>query len=769
MQQSKKIPLPIDSYLNSIVENMHQHSTLLIKAPPGSGKTTRLPLAVVESTAGKVLVLEPRRLAAKMAAQRICQEAGLKPGQGVGYHFRFEKMLTEQTRLIFYTEGTFLKKLIHDPELRGVDVVIIDEFHERHLETDAALAYLRSLQQTRDLKLILMSATLDLKLLESLPGSHSMEIAASQFPVAVSYLPNQPSILQQSLEQKVRQALKTLPPDSGDVLIFLPGMREMLKVSEVLGDVFGEVSLLHASLPMEEQARAMAPAQGRKIVLATNVAESSITIPGIRVVIDSGIQREAKFSPWHGLKYIADSATTQSSAIQRAGRAGRVAPGKCLRLYSQQDFDAREAFTIPEMFKADLTDLYLLSTQLQLPFQWYQPPPAERWQKARELCFKLGAVDQQGQLTSRGQSMQQYPLGVRLSRALQEGENLSREAKLRLLNFIGQEIEKDSGQQLLRQMSTYLNRPVPAGAALPWEQCLLSGFIDQVAKFRPAHKDFIHYSGKTLKPHSSCRDLHHDFYLILDITQRQEAITILPIEEEWLYQIEPFPFQEDIVVAVDEKIQLRRQTKLGSILLEEMPLPLQWPLPDQQSLHKILLQGEKIFRDKLQAWKEGDDYLRLHYGGRLEGQELEALKPHLRDFFEYTQALSWAGLEQYFIQYFSNHLAIKDLEQLLPSRIRLGGREFKIHYPFGLEPFVEAPIHEFYGLGETPAINRGQTLLTMKLLGPHKRPIQVTKDLNGFWQRTYQQMKKELIREYPRHHWPDDPRVAKAVLLKRQL
>ena len=362
--QYQKIPLPIDEYLQEILKKIQEFSTILIKASPGSGKTTRLPWFIAKNMDKKVVVLEPRRLAAKLAAERIAEEENFKIGQEVGYHFRFENKTSSATQLTFYTEGTFLKKAMNDANLEDTEVVILDEFHERHLETDMALAYLLDLQSRRkNLKIILMSATLDTDITHNLLNPVTIEIEAKNFPVEINYLPNQPSVLNQNLETKIREALEKIPKDH-DILIFLPGMREIQKVQKYLAHLYGEVFILHSEVPKEEQEQALSQNSKRKIILSTNIAESSVTIPGIKAVIDLGIQREAIYSPWNGLKIISDRPVTKSSAIQRAGRAGRTSPGVCYRLYSLQDFEARENFTLPEITKADLTDSYLLAAQL---------------------------------------------------------------------------------------------------------------------------------------------------------------------------------------------------------------------------------------------------------------------------------------------------------------------------------------------------------------------------------------------------------------------
>ncbi len=754
-----KIPLPIDAYLDEIQAKVIESSTVLIKASPGSGKTTRLPWFIAKNATQKVIVLEPRRLAAKLAAERIAFEEGFICGEEVGYHFRFDRRMKDSTQLIFYTEGTFLRRALSDPDLSTVGTIILDEFHERHLETDMALAYLLELKKRRpEIKLILMSATLDTELTKLLSDAAIINIEAPNYPVALHYLPNTPSILNQSLEQKIRGALEQMKP-TGDILVFLPGMREILKVQEYLGERFGEVHILHSEVSKEEQELSLKPASKRKIILSTNIAESSVTIPGIVYVIDAGIQREAHYSPWNGLKLILDKPVTKSSAIQRAGRAGRTAPGECFRLYSLQDFEARENFTLPEILRADLTDTYLLSRQLPHNLSWMTPPPEERWQKARTLCYLMGYINQEDKTTSL--SSHSYPVDLRLSRVLIAGETLNKENKKSLLNYICYTLEDDRSGVLFRRLASYLDKP---GTKDFWEKALLAGFIDQVARYRPKQNDFIHYSGKTIKLHPSLGTLTEGYYLVLDITQRQEAIKIISIEEEWLFEHDPFPFNEESLISVEPKFTLRSQTKLGSIVIDENQLPLHWSSLNSDQQQKVLELGEKVFQKKLKDWQETENYNRYHYWRKLHPGEEEAIC--LKNYFDFSQELSWDQLDEYFKQSFSDPA----MERELPWQIELGGRrELKIHYPFNLDPFVEAPIQEFYGTKVTPTIGQNRMPLTLKLLGPHKRPLQVTKDLPGFWNKTYHEMKKELMREYPRHHWSEDPANAKPLLLKRHL
>jgi ATP-dependent helicase HrpB len=767
----QKISLPIDAYLDEIHHAWALHSTLMVKASPGSGKTTRLPWKIAKESSKKVIVLEPRRLAAKLAAQRIADEEGLQLGAEVGYHFRFEKKHQPNSKLIFYTEGTFLKLLTQKSSLDEIGTVILDEFHERHLETDLALAVLRAAAVTRpDLKLIIMSATLDDKIIDHFPEAKHFNIQATQYEVEISFLPNQPSILNENLPTKIKKILKSLPMDSGDVLVFLPGMREMLNVQSHLGTDFGEVVLLHGDLSKEEQQNALIEKPKRKIILSTNIAESSITIPSIKIVIDSGIQREARYSPWTGLKNLEDRPITQSSAIQRAGRAGRTSNGKCFRLYSEQDFNNREAFTMAEILKADLTETYLLTSQFGTGLIWLTNPPEDRWLKARELLIKLGAINQEDELTMVGRRMLGTPLEPRLARSLIAGENLNLSERKRLLTFICEKIEKDSSGRLFKRLDFYLKQP--GQIEFPLEKALLYGFIDQVAKLRKKQHDFIHYSGKTLKIHSSLKDLHHDYYIILDITPRQEAFFVVPIDEEWLFDIEPFPFREELELEIDQVFSLKRQTLLGSILIDENILPLDWVQCSEEVKHQILRSGEAPFQKRWREFQDTETYLRFHFWARINLYAIDEVNKSItyEDYLNAFETLSWDCLEQYFTNSLEKILPIKNLTLDLPESLKLGSKkELKIHYPFGLSPYIEAPIQDFYGLTETPKIMQGKVSLTLKLLGPHKRPIQVTQDLKSFWKKTYLEMKKEWQRDYPRHHWPENPESALPVLLKRQL
>lgn len=763
MKQKNKLPLPIDKYIPEILTAVVDFPTVMVKANPGSGKTTRLPWAIANNLNKKVVVLEPRKLAAKMASSRIAFEEGLSQGKEVGYHFRFEKCTGPETQVTFYTEGTFLKLFLNNPELKNIDVVILDEFHERHLDTDIALALLRSLQERRsDLKIIIMSATLDPRMEKFFSHSKFLEIEAPIFPVEISYLPNQTSILSQSLELKVKNALRTITPADGDVLIFLPGMREMRRVQEVLEH---ESLILHGDLDKDEQDRALAPSENQKIILATNIAESSLTIPGVRVVIDSGIQRESHYSSWNGLKQVKDTPTTKASAIQRAGRAARTGPGKCLRLYSEQDFNARDDFPFPEIHRADLTDTYLFTTSLSIHPNWFEKPPEDKWKKAQQLLIQLGAIENEV-LTQRGKRMLEIPLSSRLARIVIDAEKLNSKASNELLNYICTQIEQDPSSILKKRLAPFFKAQ---GTGQDWEQSILTGFLDQVGKFRNSQRDFIHYSGKTLKAHHSLK-LEDEYYILFDISQRGEAIKVLPIDESWIWEIEPLPLIEEQDFEFKEKIKVLSKLRLGSIVLEETNLKQDFLSFSDETKKKFLIQVSTIFEQKKKLFSETPIFERLHFYGKKRNQDLEEILLAIKaqDFFNKFPFLHWEEINSYLEEVLKEKLQVQDLDYELPLKMRLEGkREIPIHYPLNMDPYVEAPIQDFYGVSSTPII--AQTPLTLKLLGPHKRPIQITKDLKSFWENTYIELKKTYQRDYPRHYWPDEPIKARPFLLKSHL
>lgn len=424
--------LPIDPSLPAIIAAVRDRGVLVLSAEPGAGKTTRVPRALLDAgfaERGEILVLEPRRIAARMAARRVAEELGEEAGQRIGYQVRFEDVSSARTRVRFITEGLLTRKLVQDPELRGIACVVLDEFHERHIHADLGLALLRRLRARRpELSLVVMSATLAAERLSQFLDAPVISVPGRVYPVTVEHAD---AASDARLEDRVASAFRKLLRDDidGDVLVFLPGAAEIRRAEQVCTpiakDAGVDVALLHGDLPPREQDRAVAKGPRRKLILSTNVAETSLTIEGVRAVIDSGLARVAGHSPFSGLPTLVTAPISRASATQRAGRAGRTGPGRCLRLYTKHDHDTR-----PEHDKAEIARIDLADTRLALAAsgvaldsnEWLDAPPDNAWQAANELLHALGALDRPGALTELGRRMSRYPLHPRLARLMLEAD-----------------------------------------------------------------------------------------------------------------------------------------------------------------------------------------------------------------------------------------------------------------------------------------------------------------------------------------------------------
>src|SRR5262245_7475670 len=414
-------PLPIDPILPAICDHLRRDPNLVLEAPPGAGKTTRVPRALLDAgfaERGELLVLEPRRLAARMAARRVAEELGEAVGDTIGYTMRFEDASGPKTRIRFVTEGILTRRLMTDHELRGVSVVLLDEIHERHLDGDVALALLRRLQRGRrpDLKLAAMSATLDAQRIAAFLGdAPRVQAEGKRFEVAIEHLSESDD---RPLESQVASALRRLLDEglAGDVLVFLPGALEIRRAMEATAKLAQKADLLvlplHGSLSPAEQDRAVHPASQRKVILSTNVAETSVTIDGVVAVVDSGLARVMTHAPWSGLPTLKVAKISRASAVQRAGRAGRTRPGRCLRLYTRGDLLARPEFEAPEVARADLAEtvLSLLSAGVPDPaaFAWFEAPPRASIDAALELLGRLGAIDEARRVSGIGRGVLRF-------------------------------------------------------------------------------------------------------------------------------------------------------------------------------------------------------------------------------------------------------------------------------------------------------------------------------------------------------------------------
>ncbi len=546
--------LPIDDLLPAISESLRAHQNLVIEAPPGAGKTTRVPPALLSLVRGQVLVLEPRRLAARLAARRTAQELGERVGDTVGYQVRFEEVAGARTRLRFLTEGILTRRLISDPKLAGVDVVVLDEFHERHIDTDLALALLRRLQtgSRPDLRVIVMSATLEAAPVARFLGDcPTLRSEGRLFELSIAHQPYSAA----PLEKQVATALEILLADkhAGDVLVFLPGAAEIRRAARECQRLADKHQLLvlplHGDLSPEEQDRAVSPAPQRKVILATNVAESSITIEGVTAVIDSGLARAASDSPWTGLPTLEVSRISKASATQRAGRAARTAPGRVLRLYTLDDFQRRPEHDAPEIMRRELSEVCLNLRAMGVgdprKINWLDQPPEAAVSRAEELLERLGATGE------KARRMAQYPLHPRLARLVMEaldrgaGEEGCKAAALLsagarsescdLLRLIDSELDPRAKQHF-EQIRRRVRPPKHAThdpQALPLS--ILAAFPDRVARRRKDQQLLLSTGGSAVLACPS----QADFLVALDIEDRSEhALPLVrlycAIEPDWL-------------------------------------------------------------------------------------------------------------------------------------------------------------------------------------------------------------------------------------------
>ena len=564
---SRNVVLPVDAILPEIVSSLSRHPNLVIEAPPGAGKTTRVPPALIASSGcisgGEVIVVEPRRIAARLAARRVAWEMGEQPGGTVGYQVRFEEAVGPGTRLRFVTEGVLTRRLLSDPGLKSVSAVVLDEFHERHLEGDLALALLKRLQRTRtDLRIVVMSATLDCDpIVQFLDDCPKVRSDGKLFELSIQHLPYSPAPLETRIKDAVE--LLTETKHSGDILAFLPGAAEIRRTMHECDEVARRAGLLvlplHGSLPPKEQDRAISPASQQKLILATNVAESSVTIEGVSAVIDSGLARFADYSHWSGLPTLRVRRVSKASAKQRAGRAGRTGPGHVLRLYTEEDFLRRPEQEVPEILRSDLSQLCLDLRAMRIDvneLDWLDAPPAAAVRAAESLLDSLGAEGAMAQQLAR------YPLPPRLSRILVEamkrdvGEDgcvaaavLGSDAQLKKNDLLAAvDLERDFVTRQHIEQLRRIARP-PRQKQHSDDALLISvlaGFPDRVARRRSGNQLLLSSGGSA---EVAGEPPQYEFMVVLDAEDRKEKALPLVrmmarIEPEWLIDLFPHRVRE---------------------------------------------------------------------------------------------------------------------------------------------------------------------------------------------------------------------------------
>jgi len=756
-----------------MIASLKRSPNLVIEAPPGAGKTTRVPPALLEIVSGEVVVLEPRRIAARLAARRVAWEMAEQVGQTVGYQVRFQEAISSRTRVRFVTEGVLTRRLLSDPTLKGVAAVVLDEFHERHLESDLALALLKRLQRTRpDLRIIVMSATLDTEqVAQYLDGCPILRSEGRLFEVSIQHLPYSPK----SLEAQLTDALELLIAEepSGDVLAFLPGAAEIRRAMRESQAVARQANLLvlplHGDLSPAEQDRAIMPAPQRKVILATNVAESSVTVEGVNAVIDSGLARIATYSQWTGLPTLHVGRVSKASAKQRAGRAGRTGPGRVLRLYGIEDYQRRPEHDAPEIARSDLSQLCLALRAMGIvDLEWLDAPPAAAVESAESLLDRLGATE------ARVHQLARYPLHPRLSRiltaAMERGVGEDGCVAAALLgsgarsekNDLLAAIDSDQDYRTRQQIEQLRRIARPARQANHNDDALLmsvlAGFPDRVARRRAGNQVLLSTGGSAEVAGDPPR---YEFMVAVDAEDRKDKPLPLirmtaRIEPEWL--IELFPDHVREKSGVEWNRLGERVEAVSALLYDELVIQeSRGAAPDAEAAAELLAQKAlEAGIDRFVDREALDEFVaRVQFAGFEPPDVAQALKDlclGLRSFTELKNAA------MNLVSLLEQRMVTRRLEQIAPTRIRLpNGRQTKVHYEPGKPPWIASRLQDFFGMRETPRIGPEQTPVVVHLLAPNQRAVQTTSDLAGFWERLYPQVRRELMRRYPRHSWPERP------------
>jgi ATP-dependent helicase HrpB len=737
--------LPIDAVLPQISDALRSSRNLVIEAPPGAGKTTRVPPALLSLVDGTVLVLEPRRLAARLAARRVAAEMNERVGETIGYQVRFEEVSGPRTRLLFLTEGVLTRRLLSDPELKGVDFVVLDEFHERHLDTDLALALLKRIGK----RLVVMSATIDAGPVSRFLDCPSIRSEGKLYSLEIEHTPHSAAALEEQVRAAIERMLDGATPR--DVLVFLPGAAEIRRTARVLESIAARRDLLvvplHGDLTPEEQDRAVSRAKRRKVILSTNIAESSVTIEGVTAVIDSGLARVPVDSPWTGLPSLNVQRVSQASCTQRAGRAGRTAPGHVIRLYTAEDFHRRPAADRPEIERRELSQMALQLRAMGIAYlEWLDAPPESAVAAANELLDMLGATPEMAALPlpprlaglvldARRRGVPEK--GCAAAAVLSAGERGSTDL-LALMEREWQPQTRRVFDQLRRLVPGRDRRGAGDEALL---QAVLAAFPDRVARHRRDGELLLSGGGSARLPDCRC-----EFLIAIDVEDRRERGLPLvrlaaPIEPEWLLE------RAKERVTLEWNRAAERVDEVSALVYDQLVIEeTRRPAPASEEASRLL--AEKAREVGVERFADRDALEQLRARAAFAGGAIDAaaaLESLCRGLISFSE-LEAAGL--------LGALRPARLDQLAPESLRLpGGRQVKVHYAEGKPPWIESRLQDFFGVRETPRVNG--TPVVVHLLAPNRRPVQVTTDLAGFWERLYPQVRRELSRRYPKHKWPE--------------
>ncbi len=804
---------PVDAQLPALCALLETQCRVVLEAPPGAGKTTRVPPALLAARwcTGRVLMLEPRRIAARAAASYMAAQMNEAVGATVGYRIRFERRVSAATRIEVVTEGILTRMLQDDPALDGVSAVIFDEFHERHLAGDLGLALCLDVQQALrpDLRIVVMSATLDGEQLAAWLQAPRIRAEGRAWPVDVEYLPAQSR--ESAAAHLRRAAARAIDETDGDVLCFLPGLAEIRRAGEALAGLGVTIETLHGELSPAAQARVLQPAVTRRIVLATNVAESSVTLPGVRAVVDSGLAREPRFDPVSGMSRLQTVNVTQASATQRAGRAGRVTAGRCYRLWPQGR--VLEANTRAEITQVELSGLLLeLKVWGSEALRFPDAPPAGAMAQAADVLRVLGALDAQGRLTAHGRAMATLGTHPRLASmmlsappelaatacdvaALLEGRDPLRgearfddrlQRRLAALGALheGARPEPEAAPGVLRGIAQAarawrrrrgLQPDAAGGDGEASGQLVALAYPERIAHLAPGAVTRYRLAGgrgARLADDSALAGLPWLAVASLRAEPGDSLVQLAaPLEQDWLEQAFAERFEEitecafnpdsGAVEAVHERrfgaIAVARRVSTAprnagttALLLEGLAARGVAPLPWTADLRtwQARVQCLRSWCPELGLPDLGDDVL----GAELATWLAPFVTGHAR-LDEITSAELTAALAARL-----DHGMQRALDEYAPRRLAVpSGRRHALAYRVGEAPVLAVKLQELFGLGETPRIARGRVPVTLHLLSPRGIPIQVTQDLRGFWERTYAEVRKELKGRYPKHPWPDDP------------
>ncbi len=814
MPRSFDTPLPIDAVLDQLARTLDQHSAAVLVAPPGAGKTTRVPLALLDAPwakGRKIIVLEPRRLAARASAERMAKSLGERAGETVGYRVRFGSKVSRATRIEVVTEGIFTRQILDDPELSGVAAVLFDEFHERSLDADLGLALARDAQTglREDLRIVVMSATLDGACVGRLLGDAPLvESEGRAFPVETRYLGRKADApLERQMADAIASALRA---DAGSVLAFLPGAAEIRRtqnhLTERVHDAGTEIVPLFGALDAAVQDRAIAPPPRgtRKVVLATSIAETSLTIEGVRIVVDSGLARVPRYEPDIGLTRLETVRASRAAVDQRRGRAGRTEPGVCYRLWDEPQTASLAPYTQPEILSADLSSLVLDLAQWGVTdpasLSFLDPPPGPAWKEAKSLLAELNALDADGRITAEGKSLRALALPPRLARMIVDAHREGKgDAAAEIAAILterglgGDSVDLDhrldqfrrdrspraaSARDLARRWASQVasfEKAAPAQGDLTTGVMLAFAFPDRVARNR-GNGGFLLANGRGASVEQASSLARLSYIAVAEMTGTAASGRILlaaPISEA---EIERH-FAEHIEAA-DEisfdrgamALRARRRRSLHAITLSEAPLALS----PSEATARILADGliaaglDRLPWSKAATqWRDRVMFLR-----RAEGESW----PDLSD-----DALI-ARREDWLVPALYDKTALKDvsasdlsdaLMALLPWELRARlereaptpfeaptGAMLAIDYEAEQGPTIAVRLQELFGLNSHPSIAAGKVPLVLELLSPAQRPVQVTRDLPGFWRGSYAAVRSDLRGRYPRHPWPDDPATA---------